>query len=221
MYIYSENDPNDEYTALQVSQRQYCIGFAHRNPQQYIVVDGIQMSYAQSEGFKSGYPEMRANGLTIKNCEVGYIGIKGGAAAYGLSVWHSDLLIQNNTIHDCGRRGVSYNIYTEHPKSMSFRDVVIEGNHFYNGFHTTGIDIANLSQASLMYFTIRNNYFEGEPKVDLGKEGAFNSNHIYTENSEESNHTNFEIYNNVFTYCHGKGLAVSEISNCNIYNNTF
>lgn len=222
VYIYSETDPAQAYTALQVSQRQSCAGFANRSPQEHIVIDGLQLSYAQTEGFRTGYPEMKASGLTIRNCDVGYIGIKGGAAAYGLSVWHSDLLIQDNRIHDCGRRGVSYNIYyTSHPRSMSFRNVTIEGNHFYNGFHTTGVDIANLSQASLRYFTIRNNLFEGDPDFDLGAEGAFNSNHLYTENTEGSLHSDFLIYNNIFTYCHGKGMMINGVANCGIYFNTF
>ena len=44
-------------------------------------------------------------------------GIRGGGNAYGLVVSHSDLLVRNNDIHDCGRRSVSYNVYTDNGRS--------------------------------------------------------------------------------------------------------
>ena len=220
IYVYSTVDPGVAYAAVHPSQRQYAIGMPDNNPKEHIVIDGLELLFTQSKGFFGGYPASEAHDLTIRNCHVAYVGIKGAASAYGLAVWHSDLLVQGNEIHDCGRRSVSYNVYAT--RNVSFANVVIEGNHFHHGFHTTGIDIANSGTDELRGFVIRSNLFEGDPTVDLAATPeAFNSNHIWTQNDAGGVMTDFAFYNNVFTYCHGKGLTVNGITNALVAFNTF
>ena len=48
------------------------------------------------------------------------------------------MLIQNNTIHDCGRRGISLNVYTG---DVQASNNIVEDNILYHGFHTTGVDM--------------------------------------------------------------------------------
>lgn len=219
IYVYSAVDPGPAYVGMQVSQRQYAVGMADNDPKEHIVIDGLELLYTQSKGFYAGYPAREAHDLTIRNCHVGYVGIKGAASAYGLAVWYSDMLIRNNEIHDCGRRSVSYNVYAT--RNVTFANVVIEDNSFHHGYHTTGIDIANSGTDAMVNFVVRNNYFAGDPTEDLGAEGAFNSNHIWTQTNPGGSLTDFFFYNNIFTYCHGKGLTINGITNAHVYFNTF
>lgn len=219
IYVYSATDPGTAYAGMQVSQRQFAIGFVNNAPAEHVVIDGIELLFTQSKGFYAGYPAREAHDLTIRNCHVAYVGIKGAASAYGLAVWHSDLLVQSNEIHDCGRRSVSYNIYAT--RTVTFENVTIEDNHFHHGFHTTGLDISNSGTDEIRNFTIRRNLFEGDPTVDLASTPeAFNSNHIWTHAGSGAM-TDFVFVNNIFTHCHGKGLTVNGISNVLVAYNTF
>ena len=54
------------------------------------------------------------------------MGTKGAASAMGLQIWHSDMLVQNNDIHDCGRRNISYNVYGDvRDESLVFENVAL------------------------------------------------------------------------------------------------
>ena len=170
IYVYSPVDPGIAYAAIELSQRQYAIGMADNDPKEHIIIDGLELLFTQSKGFYAGYPAREAHDLTIRNCHIGYVGIKGAASAYGLAVWYSDMLVQNNEIHDCGRRSVSYNVYAT--RNVTFANVTIEGNYFHHGFHTTGIDIANSGTDQMINFVVRNNCFVGDPTVDLGASGC-------------------------------------------------
>jgi hypothetical protein len=220
VYVWSTVDPGAAYAGMHPSQRQHAIGMENNNPAEHIVVDGIEMLFTQSNGFSGGYPAREARDLTIRNCHVGYIGIKGAASASGLAVWHSDLVIADNEIHDCGRRSVSYNV--DATRNVTFSNVTIEGNHFHHGFHTAGIDIANPGTDTFRGFTIRGNLFEGDPTVDLAAAPeAFNSNHVWTRNESGGVLADFDISNNLFTDCHGTGLAITGIADARISFNTF
>ncbi len=219
IYVFSTSDPETAYVAVQVSQRQYAIGMQGNNPQHHIVIEGFELLFLQSKGFYGGYPAREAHGLTIRNNHIGYVGIKGAASAYGLAVWHSDMLIRNNEIHDCGRRSVSYNVYAT--RDVLFENVTIDRNYFHHGYHTTGVDISNSGTDHMDGFVISNNLFEGDPTVDLGAAESFNSNHIWTDTNPDGALTNFVFFNNVFTHCHGKGLTVNGITNASVFFNTF
>lgn len=219
IHVYSKVDPGTAYAAVQVSQRQYAAAMPDNKPRDHIVIDGLGMFYTQSKGFYSGYPASKATGLTIRNCHVGYVGIRDAASAYGLAVWHSDLLIKNNEIHDCGRRAVSYNVYGT--RNVTFKNVVFDGNYFHHGHHTTGLDISQLGNDTFDTFIACNNLFEGDPTVDLTDPESFNSNHIYTDNDQGGVFKNFKFHNNIFTYNHGKGLTINGIDGVEVYNNTF
>ena len=219
IYVYSTVDPGLAYDAMQVSQRQYTMGMPDNDPQNHIIIDGLELLFAQSKGFYAGYPARQARGLTVRNCRVAYVGIKGAASAYGLAVWHSDLLIQYNEIHDCGRRGVSYNVYET--RNVTFEKVTIENNYFHHGYHTTGVDIYTAGTDVMKSFVIRNNYFAGDPAVDLSVAESFNSNHIWTQAGSSGFLMDFYFYNNIFTYSHGKGLTINDITNSFVFFNTF
>lgn len=129
------------------------------------------------------------------------------------------MLVQGNEIHDCGRRSVSYNVYAT--RNVLFENVTFDGNHFHHGFHTTGLDISNSGTDQFHDFVVSNNLFEGDPTVDLGAAGAFNSNHIWTHTNPGGALADFAFFNNIFTFHHGKGLTINGITNAFVAFNTF
>ncbi len=218
VYIYSVGNPNTRWSALEVTQRASSIEMPSNNPQDWVVIDNIQMLYTQAKGFFSGYPAMAAEGLTISNCHVGWVGIKGGLAADGLKVWHSNSTFKNNVVHDTGRHGAGVLPFGGSVNQIS--NVTFDNNTFYNGFHTTGVDLQVANANSMDNIIFINNQFLGSPDFDLGGEEAFNSNHIWTDPGS-GNFTNFKFINNIFTYCHGKCLAINNINGTEVYHNTF
>ncbi|MBN2005477.1 MAG: right-handed parallel beta-helix repeat-containing protein [Anaerolineae bacterium] len=218
IYIYSEGDPASRWQSLEVSQRSSAIEMAGNDPQDWVVIDNIQMLFTQSKGFFAGYPALEAEGLTIEHCHVAWVGIRGGLAADGLKVWHSRSVYENNVIHDCGRHGIGVLPFGGNVAEVS--DVTIGHNTFFNGFHTTGVDVEVGDANRMSNFTFINNQFLGTPDYDLGAEDAFNSNHIWTE-PDDGTLADFRFINNLFTYCHGKGIAINAIDGSEVYHNTF
>ncbi|MCB8925764.1 MAG: hypothetical protein H6652_09085 [Ardenticatenaceae bacterium] len=218
IYVYAEANPALTWSAVEVSQRDSAIEIASNDPQDWIVIDNIQMLFTQSKGFFDGYPAMAAEGLTISHSHIGWVGIQGGAAADGLKVWHSNALFQNNVIHDTGRHGAGVLPFGGSVNEIT--NVTFENNTFFNGFHTTGIDIQVADANRMTHFTFLNNQFLGSPEYDLGGAAAFNSNHIWTD-PNSGTLENFSFVNNIFTYCHGKCLAINAIQGTEIYHNTF
>jgi hypothetical protein len=161
---------------------------------------------------------MEAEGLTISHCHVGWVGIKDGLAADGLKVWHSNSLYKNNVIHDTGRHGAGVLPFGGSVNEIA--NVTFDNNTFFNGFHTTGVDIQVANANRMSDFTFINNQFLGSPDFDLGGDEAFNSNHIWTDPGS-GEFENFKFVNNIFTYCHGKCLTINAINGTEIYHNTF
>jgi hypothetical protein len=165
------------------------------------------------------------HGLTIKNCHVAYIGIRGGNSAMGLTIWHSDMLVQDNDIHDSGRRNISYNVYTDNGKNtpnLVFENVVFEGNTLHNGYHTTGFDIShgNAMFDTFRNFTFRNNFIWDDPGDDpTDAPNDFTSMGLYLYPGA-GRFTDFKIYNNIFKHLKQKSLALGGCDNLSIYNNT-
>lgn len=219
IYVFSPEDPGTRYKAMQVSQRQSCARIAYGKAQECITLKDLELMFAQSSGFYSGYPEYKASGLYFLDCHIGYIGIKGGAAAYGLSINHSDMVIRGNVINDCGRRGISYNMYRS--TGLTFRNVLIENNVFYNGYHTTSIDVSSMGLDTIVDFTFRNNLVYDDPEASTTPPEGFSSNSIYIASSSKSYYGNFFIYNNIILNSKARHLLVGQVDSLYICNNTF
>lgn len=226
IYVYAPENPGTRYAFVEVPQRRGAITMQSNNPMEYITIDGLEMMYGTMYGYNDGWPmDYEVRGLTIKNCHVGYIGIRGGDSAMGLVIWHSDMLVSNNEIHDCGRRNVSYNVYTDngkHTPDLVFENVVFENNVLYHGYHTTGFDV---SHGDAMFdtfrnFTFRNNFIWDDPDDDpLEEPDDFTSMGIYLW-SGSGRFTDFKIYNNILKHLKQKSLAIGGVDNLAIYNNT-
>ena len=232
IFVYSPADPSTRYDFVEVPQRRAAISMPSHAPAQYITVDGLELMYTTMYGYDDGWPmDSEVHGLNIQNCSVGYIGIQGGSAAMGLQIWHSDMVVRNNVIHDSGRRNISYNVYLDsgrsHPK-LTFSHVVFDGNVLYHGFHTTGLDIScepgtagTTLGDTLSDFTIRNNFIWDDPADDpQDNPNDFTSQGIYLW-GEAATFTNFRVYNNVVKDIKQKLLVLYNVTNTAVFNNTF
>jgi hypothetical protein len=229
LYVYSPSDPASRYAAVEVPQRDNCIGLPEVDgvtvrPQdyvQYLAIDGLELMYAMRQGLYTGYNEIEAHGLRVTNCHIGFIGVRGGSSA-----WHSDMLIQGNTIHDCGRRGVSLNTYTNYTPGLTVRNVTIDGNHFYNGFHTTGPDISTISGRGHTFtgITISNNLVDDTGRLgEAINEGCYasscSSNSIYVQ-SNGNTYTNFSVVRNTVLRSTSRALLLVGIAGARVQHNT-
>jgi uncharacterized repeat protein (TIGR02059 family) len=217
VYVYSPTDPASRYSAIEVSQDDLGIDL---NDKEYIELSGFDIKYWRLAGVKGSYPAIHIHGLNVNNCEVGYIGTKESPAAFGLSIYYSDCLIKNNSIHDCGRRGVSIN--TDTGASTVIENVTAENNTFYNGFHTTGIDLGNTGSSTFNNIIIRNNIINDNPALIIdGVEETESVGMLIGNNTSGVHFTNIYIYNNIIKYTKLKGLDISGTTSLYIYNNVF
>ena len=230
IYVYAPSNPDSRYAAVEVPQRDSGIRFPevpYNEPVEYVALDNLELMYAMRHGIYPGYNEVEVHGLRITNNHIGFIGVKGGSSAYCIAAWHSDMLIQNNTIHDCGRRGVSLNTYTDNTSDLTISNVTIDNNHFYNGFHTTSADISSLPGLGHTFtnITISNNLIDDTARGSTGiHEGCFasscTSNSIYAE-SNGNTYSDFYIYNNVILGSTSRAILLrGDMDDVHVYHNT-
>ena len=232
IYVFAPEDPDDRYVFVEVPQRRTAVSMQGHAPAEYITIDGLELMFATMYGYDDGWPmDYEVHGLNIQNCHVGYIGIQGGSAAMGLQIWHSDMVVRNNEIHDSGRRNISYNVYLDNGRSnydLVFDNVLFEGNVLYHGFHTTGFDIScepgsggTTFNDTFSNFTFRNNFIWDDPNDDpTDSPNDFTSMGIYLY-GESAVFTDFKIYNNVLKHIKQKLLILHNVTNTAVYNNTF
>jgi hypothetical protein len=212
LYVYASSDPATRYRTVEVPQRDGIVQFPNIDGStvladdyvQYVTLDNLDLRYSRRWGVWAGYNEIEAKGFRVVNCTVGDIGVKGGSSAYGIADWHSDSLFQNNTIHDCGRRGISLNTYTSYTPGLTVRNVVIDRNLFYNGYHTTSVDISSLPGLghTFAHITFSNNIVDdsGRHSSDINDgcaAGSCTSNAVYISSESGNHYSDFTIHHNV------------------------
>jgi hypothetical protein len=225
LWLYYTANPNIDFEYTEAPQTTNYIEIQHQN---YIAIDNLELAFCSLSGIRDSYPMLNQKGLKITNCYIHHIGYKGSPKAYGVYLCHSDAYYAYNEIHDCGRRSLSLSILDGNFDNGRMENVVIEHNHFHHGWHTTGIDgIIGLNDV-VDSVIIRNNYFEGNPDVDLTNgQNAQNSNHIFLSakakdvDGDTSSYTGVYVYNNIFTYTHGKAVMFENVDDSYICNNTF
>ena len=226
LYVYYDGDMNADFSQVEVPRQENCIELVHVD---YIRLNNLELAYSVISCMRETYPfgEGR-DGMEVTNCHMHHVGMKGSSAAFGIYCAHSNARYAYNEIHDCGRRSISLSpyLYTGNPLVMT--NVVIEHNHFHHGWHTTGVDIIGSSDNWVEDITIRNNYFQGSLEIDLVNDvNAEASNHIFLSNKSkqvEGDTAYFGrvyIYNNIFTYTHGKSVMFENVDDSFVVNNTF
>ena len=134
------------------------------------------------------YYDYRATDLVIRNCRIGYIGAQPSGFAYGIEAWHSNFLVENCYITDCGRRGISFNLYlASRSEPCSISNVIIRNNIFKRGYHTTSLDMSS-QQTSID--TISNVYYYhnivDDSEFSEICEGCY-SNQVFFQNGDGNN----------------------------------
>lgn len=212
IYIYSPTNPNTRYSGIEVSQREDCIAL---NDKEFITIDGFEIAYGASAGVDEAYPQTTISGLIVKNCEIHHIGIKGSESGAAIHLYHSNALIQNNIIHDTGRRGVSISV-----GDITVSDIIVENNTFYHGFHVTGPSIHNIGSGTLDNVVIRKNLIYDDIDEVLDEVESLKSIGIFAYNSNTGSITNLYIYNNIIKNTTYKAIQLDDVSSSYIYNNT-
>ncbi|MDA3847763.1 MAG: stalk domain-containing protein [Vallitaleaceae bacterium] len=225
VYVFASGNPSQVYKSVEAPQRNNCIyfpemsggTFTEEDTVEYIRIQDLEVMYARRQGIYVGYSEIVARGLHITGCHIGYIGIKGGSSAYGIASWYSDMTIDYNVIHDCGRRGISINTYTDNTEDMSVSNVLIDHNYIYNGYHTTGPDISSISGLGHHFydFTISNNIFD-----DTGIEHIEETSNVIYIQGNGNVYEDFSIYNNVIYGATSRAMLIKDIDGVNIWHNT-
>ena len=226
IYVYCVTNPAVAYIGVEVPQRSNCIRFpsisgSYVTPDDvphHIAFDNLQVMFSQRQGIYSGYNEAPIGGFRFTHCHIGCIGIKGGASAYGIATWFSDVLIENCVFHDIGRRSISYNTYTDNTADLTVSNVVINANHFYNGYHTTSVDLSCLPELTHTYtnFTFSSNLVND---LDIDDFEGETSNQLYAE-AHNSLYTDFYIHHNVFLGATARAILMNGVHNMRIYHNT-
>jgi uncharacterized repeat protein (TIGR02059 family) len=222
IYVYSTSDPGTAFSSVEIPQRYSCIDTYHK---EYIHFDGIDVLYAGYIGYddnNSHSDHINISGLIVENCEVAYIGgTTSTQAGFGFAVVYSDLVIRNCVIHDCGRRGISLDIYGS---GFTASNAIIENNTIYGGFHTTGLDLSVGSggyTGSWDGVYVRNNTIEDVSTSPY----VYPSNQIFLQNwawsSQSAKAENIFITNNIFKYPNGSAINMEGMNKVYVYNNVF
>ena len=168
IYAYAPENPETRYTFVEVPQRVAAIQTATHPPEEYIAITGLELLFALKYGYDDGWPmNVQVRGLNVSDCHIGYMGTKGAASAMGLQIWHSDMRVTNNDIHDCGRRNISYNVYGDvRDSALVFENVTFDHNTLHNGYHTTGFDISAGYADTFRNFEFSHNFVWDNPLDD-------------------------------------------------------
>ncbi|MFC1558402.1 right-handed parallel beta-helix repeat-containing protein [candidate division KSB1 bacterium] len=215
LYIVIDGNPDEKFKSVEVSDREYCIGF-NSGTRDNICVSEFELLFAWRRGVVAGWDKTRQskNWIIEKNI-IHHIGDRIAELGDGIAYYALNATIRNNTIYEIGSHGV-YLISYKSP----CRNNVVEYNEIYNSYHT-GIDVMGygglLDNTTLRYNTIYNT-------DDFTKEGlngrSTGMNGIYTS-GVESPVINVKIYNNLVFNTLSGGIHIGKKSyNINIHNNT-
>lgn len=211
--VYAASDPGTRYSGVEVTQREVGIGL---NNKEYLSFDGLEIAYSGTVGIGE-LTGINISGLIVKNCHIHHIGIKSSLAAYGLSLWHSNTVIQDNIIHDSGRRNISLNLYGN---DIQVSNIIVEGNVLYHGFHTTGVDMASFGVATIDNVIIRKNFIYDDLTETLDGVESYNSNGIYIYSEGAGDFTNIYIYDNIVKNTTFRAIQLNDVASSFVYNNT-
>jgi hypothetical protein len=218
IYIYSPTNPNNRYSGVEVSQRQTCVNLDSKT---YLTFDGIEIAYAGEFGIISlPYNSLtNISGLIVKNCDIHHFGSKRGFGGLALSLWYSDMLIQNNTIHDASRRNISLNLDAN---VIQAHDIIIENNTMYDAYHTSGVDINTTDAGTWDNIIIRKNLiYQNTLAVDAAENPVVNLMFLAVQGTFTGSVTNVYVYNNIFKNNNLSAITIEHVNSVFIYNNTF
>lgn len=220
LYVYSPADPDSRYTKIEAPQRRPCIDL---NNKEYISINSIDMFYARWAGvsYNWSFDMVELHGLNVDSCNIGWMGSKDLGSGYGTEIAYSDMHFSYDTVHNCGRRSVSLDIYGS---GFTARRAYFDKCVFYDGYHTTGIDLSVGSGAytgSWDSVFIRRCLFYESPTAPIipYSNQIFLQNYDYAGSGATVNH--IFILCNIFKYPTSASVNIEGVTGVKVYNNTF
>jgi hypothetical protein len=222
-YIYSVNNPNTWFNSVEVPQRARAIFVDNK---ENITIDGLELQFAYSRTIQTEYPQKNTTGLIIRNCDISYVGSRVFETGYHLAILRSNMIIQNNEVHDGGRRDTSFHLYgTSATQGIRISNITIEKNNFHNGYHSTGVGlICNQPNNIIENAIIRNNLI-WDPVMRNASADGLSPNEMCSIKDESAGFActvrNIQVYNNIFMHVTQSGVWLDGVDNVSIYHNTF
>jgi len=216
--IYSATDPNTRYSGVEITQRLRCID---TNNKEYLTFNNLELAYANRQGISTLWTPSNLSGLKMLNSYIHHIGVRIDVPeGYGIWCYYSDVLVSNNIIHDCGRRGISIN-----PNGAvipyTLQRIVIEDNIFYHGNHTTGIDIIDHESCAMDSIIIRRNLIYDDPAEADDEVESLQSEGSFIANQGGTTVTKVYFYDNIIKNTKQSALKLENLDEIYVYNNTF
>ena len=185
---------------------------------EYITIDGLDIRYAGNRciGWMN-YPEVTMHGCNIRNCHIAYSASKEEGVGYGIALGFSDIIIENNDIHDNGRRNISINLVAS-TGSAVMRNVIIQDNKLHDGYHTTGVDLSIHSADQVAKnIVIRRNYIYDPYNLNTD----YHSEGVFLQNQTSATLDSIFVYNNAIQNNTLDGVWCYGVERVFIINNTF
>jgi len=219
-YIYSATDPDTRYDSVEVTNYQNVFEFAEGTS--YIEINGIDILFGRRANLYFGYEAPKGQtDIIIRNCNIAYCGSKGSGSAWGVALFHSNILIENCTFSDNGRRAISINTYTDAPAGRNIENIIIRNNEFRRGYHTTSLDLSTMNRN---YDTVRYVYFYNNIVDDSDIDeltGSWYSNQLFTQQGlSTSVMTDIYIIGNTFSMSTARNLLFEGGEDYYVWNNT-
>lgn len=229
IYVYSTSDPSTAFSSVEIMQVDNMVVFPCRTDSAiYFTVDGFEFAYSTDNLVRTGWPGGQdnggdINGAIIKNNWFHHVGkIDVGI---GLSLYMSKQLIEDNIFNDCGRRAISI-VPDGSYEANYLRNIVIQDNYFYNGWHSTSLDLNNLKAGNTVDSIIfRRNIVEEDPNAPWSGSATapwYWSHGMYlTAQSGGDPVTGLYVYNNIYMYTKGNAIQYGDIDDSYFVFNTF
>lgn len=235
IYLYCPEDPDTRYSSVEVAYNQYGITMNNKN---YIVIDGLDIRHTTGMGIRETWPFRGITfGLEVKNCYIGFLGVKGQDNGMGIQLYHSQMNIHHNKVEECGRRMITartqdayYAVkYLGATDPVTLDSVAIHDNICHNGYHAQISLVAEDTSGFFNRAWVYNNFIYDDSTnhvdvvgaaVPVGYEG-YNSGMLSITGCEKENtYGDVWVYNNVLIAPTGFGLKLGASNNVKVYNNT-
>ncbi|MBN2485473.1 MAG: T9SS type A sorting domain-containing protein [Bacteroidales bacterium] len=215
LYFYYDGNISD-IDSIEVEQADRGINIGT----EYIIIDGFEIKFWLSRCIGCPiYPERRVDGLIIRNNILAYTGIREGGVGYGVQLFHSNMLVEKNIAFSNGRRNLSFNIVNQ-TGSCTLRDIVVQDNELFDGWHTTGIDVALQGlNHTIRNIIVRRNKIWEDPKID--KSNYHVTMNFIENNGDVGDFDSLFFYSNIIMNASRPALQIAGISNAFVINNTF
>lgn len=220
IYIRYTSDPATAFTSVEVPQEDDLIQLeSNTSSSEYVIFDGIEVAYGRDgSGIRNEYPGADGlAGVEVRNCEIHHIGYKNDPNSFGTNLSYDDMTIEDNIIHNLGRRNITVSVYD----AYGLRNIIIQNNILYDGWHTCGMDIFGLAAGgSIDVMYIRGNFIWQDTA------STFVTQHIYVDDQTGSPGggtcpiDSVFIYNNIFLNTSQRAIYIDEVSNAFVYHNT-